>query len=58
MSGSPLAFEQMVDTMIMGGVIGMLGIPSGRTEVDWAKIIFKALTYQSHLRARNVRHLV
>ena len=47
MSGSPLAFEQMVDTMIMGGVIGMLGIPSGRTEVDWAKIIFKALTIKA-----------
>ena len=47
MSGSPHAFEQMVDTMIMGGVIGMLGIPQGRTEVDWAKIIFKALTIKA-----------
>lgn len=47
MSGSPLAFEQMVDTMIMGGVIGMVGIPPGRTEVDWTKIIFKALTIKA-----------
>ena len=47
MSGSPDAFEQMVDTMIMGGVIGMLGIPQGRTEVDWSKIIFKALTIKA-----------
>ncbi len=47
MSGSPDAFEQMVDTMIMGGVIGMVGIPPGRTEVDWTKIIFKALTIKA-----------
>ena len=47
MSGSPLAFEQMVDTMIMGGVIGMVGIPPGRTEADWTKIIFKALTIKA-----------
>ena len=47
MSGSPLAFEQMVDTMIMGGVIGMLGIPSRPATVDWAKIIFKALTIKA-----------
>lgn len=47
MSGSPQAFEQMVDTMIMGGVIGMVGIPPGRTEVDWTKIIFKALTIKA-----------
>ena len=47
MSGNPQAFEQMVDTMIMGGHIGMLGIPKGRTEVDWSKIIFKALTIKA-----------
>ena len=47
MSGSPRAFEQMVDTMIMGGKIGLLGIPSGRTEVDWGKIIMKALTLKA-----------
>lgn len=47
MSGSPAAFEQMIDTMIMGGSVGMLGIPHGRTEVDWGKIIFKALTIKA-----------
>ncbi len=47
MSGSPAAFEQIVDTMIMGGSIGLLGIPKGRTEVDWGKIIFKALTIKA-----------
>ncbi|MGB1286910.1 MAG: L-threonine 3-dehydrogenase [Aggregatilineales bacterium] len=44
MSGSPAAFEQMVNNMIMGGKIGMLGIPHGSTQVNWSKIIFKALT--------------
>ena len=47
MSGSPAAFEQMVDTMIMGGNIALLGIPSGKTQVDWGSIIFKALTLKS-----------
>jgi threonine 3-dehydrogenase len=40
----PAAFEQMVEHMVMGGRIAMLGIPAGRTDVDWSKIIFKALT--------------
>jgi threonine 3-dehydrogenase len=44
MSGAPKAFDQMVDNMIMGGKIAMLGIPTGRTPVDWARVIFKALT--------------
>ena len=47
MSGSPAAFEQMVDAMIMGGNIAMLGIPAGRMAVDWSSIIFKALTIKS-----------
>lgn len=44
MSGNPAGFEQMVDSMVMGGRIAMLGIPAGRTAVDWSKIVFKALT--------------
>jgi threonine 3-dehydrogenase len=44
MSGAPQAFDQMVDSMIMGGRLAMLGIPSGKTPVDWARVIFKALT--------------
>lgn len=47
MSGSPAAFEQMLDQMIMGGHIGMLGIPKGKMPTDWAKIIFKALTIKA-----------
>lgn len=44
MSGSSAAFDQMVDHTLMGGNIALLGIPPGKTQVDWAKIIFKALT--------------
>jgi threonine 3-dehydrogenase len=44
MSGVASAFEQMVEHMVMGGRIAMLGIPAGRTDVDWSRIIFKALT--------------
>lgn len=44
MSGNAAAFDQMVECMVMGGRIAMLGIPEGRTEVDWSRIVFKALT--------------
>jgi threonine 3-dehydrogenase len=44
MSGAPRAFDQMIDSMIMGGKLAMLGIPSEKTPVDWARVIFKALT--------------
>jgi threonine 3-dehydrogenase len=44
MSGSPQAFETMVDQLIMGGHIAMLGIPAKPAPVDWTKIVFKLLT--------------
>ena len=44
MSGAPKAFDQMVEHMIMGGKIAMLGIPSGKVPVDWNAVIFKSLT--------------
>lgn len=44
MSGNFAAFDQMVEAMVMGGQIAMLGIPSGKTLVDWSSIVFKALT--------------
>jgi threonine 3-dehydrogenase len=44
MSGAPAAFDQMVDHMIMGGRIAMLGIPSRPVPVDWNRVIFKSLT--------------
>jgi len=44
MSGSPKAFNEMVDTMYNGSKISLLGILPDNTNVDWNKIIFKALT--------------
>ena len=43
MSGSPIAFNQCVDTLIMGGGLALLGIPAKPTETDWGRIILKAL---------------
>jgi len=44
MSGSPKAFNEMVDNMYNGSKISLLGILPDNTNVDWNKIIFKALT--------------
>lgn len=44
MSGNQQALDQMVEAMTMGGRIAMLGIPPGKSPVDWSRIVFKALT--------------
>ena len=44
MSGSAMAFDQMVSAMVMGGRIAMLGIPPGETQVDWSRIVLKSIT--------------
>ena len=44
MSGNQQALDQMVDNLVMGGQIAMLGIPPGKSPVDWSKIVFKAIT--------------
>jgi len=44
MSGSGAAFAQMVKAMNNGGKIALLGIPSGRVDIDWNSVIFKMLT--------------
>ena len=44
MSGAAPAFTQMIDKMIMGGNIAMLGLPSKPFDTDWGKIVLKALT--------------
>ena len=43
-SGSPDAFDTMVEHMIVGGRIAMLGLPAGPALVDWSQIVFKLLT--------------
>jgi threonine 3-dehydrogenase len=44
MSGAPAAFDQMVEHLVMGGKIAMLGIPARPSTVDWSNIVFKMLT--------------
>ncbi|MEO8244612.1 MAG: L-threonine 3-dehydrogenase [bacterium] len=44
MSGNQQALDQMIEAMVMGGKIAMLGIPPGKSPVDWSRIVFKALT--------------
>lgn len=44
MSGDQQALDQMVEAMTMGGRIAMLGIPPGKSPVDWSRIVFKAIT--------------
>ncbi|MDP4276522.1 MAG: L-threonine 3-dehydrogenase [Bacteroidota bacterium] len=44
MSGSPIAFQNLIDNMYNGSKVALLGILPNSTTVDWNKIIFKALT--------------
>jgi threonine 3-dehydrogenase len=44
MSGSQAALDQMVDALVMGGRIAMLGIPPGKSPVDWSRIVLRAIT--------------
>ena len=44
MSGNQQALDQMVDHLVMGGKIAMLGIAPGKSPVDWSRIVFKAIT--------------
>ncbi|MCV2863495.1 L-threonine 3-dehydrogenase [Defluviimonas sp. WL0075] len=43
MSGNQAALDQMVENLVMGGRIAMLGIPPGKSPVDWSRIVFKAI---------------
>ena len=44
MSGSQAAMDQMIEALVMGGRIALLGIPPGKSPVDWSRIVFKAIT--------------
>lgn len=43
MSGSSIALNQMIDAMINGGKIALLGIQKPNTIIDWNKVVFKGL---------------
>lgn len=44
MSGSPVAFRDMLSNMAHGGRVAMLGIPTNDMSIDWNKVIFNMLT--------------
>jgi threonine 3-dehydrogenase len=44
MSGSPVAFRDMLANMSHGAKIAMLGIPSKEMSIDWHRVIFGMLT--------------
>ena len=46
MSGAPSAFNQMLDNMIWGGKIALLGLFGKGIETDWNKVIMSGLTIQ------------
>jgi len=47
MSGSELALKEMVDNMIMGGKVALLGLPSNEISLNLSKVIFKALNIKA-----------
>ena len=47
MSGSELALKEMVENMIMGGKVALLGLPSTEISLDLSKVIFKALNIKA-----------
>ena len=44
MSGNISAFSDMIDVMVHGGKIALLGILPPETVVDWNKVVFNSLT--------------
>ncbi len=43
MSGNQSALDQMIEALVMGGKVALLGIPPGKSPVDWSRIVFKAI---------------
>ena len=43
MSGSEIAFNSMIDHMMHGGRIALLGILNSDAKIDWSKVIFNGL---------------
>ncbi len=44
MSGSQIAFQDMINNMFHGGKIALLGIHQPNTSIDWDKVAFNMLT--------------
>ncbi len=43
MSGSEIAFNTMIDNMVHGGRIALLGLLKSDARIDWSKVIFNGL---------------
>ena len=43
-SGNPHAFSDMIDNMVTGGKIALLGLHSRDTQINWDRLIFASLT--------------
>ena len=44
MSGAEPSFKAMLDNMVMGGKIAMLGLPAKPIPVDFGQLVLKAIT--------------
>ncbi|MFL6540334.1 MAG: L-threonine 3-dehydrogenase [Chthoniobacterales bacterium] len=44
MSGNPRAFTDMLDAMVNGGRVAMLGIMPGSAAIDWNLVVFHGIT--------------
>jgi threonine 3-dehydrogenase len=44
MSGAPAAFDQLLDAVVTGARVALLGLPAKPALIDWSKVIFKQLT--------------
>jgi len=44
MSGSPVAFRTMLESMCHGGRIALLGLPAEQFGIDWARLVTNMLT--------------
>ncbi len=44
MSGAPAAFDQLLELVVTGGRVALLGLPAKPALIDWSKVIFKQLT--------------
>lgn len=44
MSGAPQALDQMIDHLVMGGRIALLGVPARPFQFDLSKIVFRMVT--------------
>ena len=55
MSGNQIALNQMIEALLMGGRIALLGIPPDKSSVDWSRIVFRPSRSRVSMGARYSR---